>query len=323
MWRRVDDVLRFIYVLLSPAMIVALGMVVPIGGIMISAGLATAIALTGSTQWILRVSTLKLIGKPLAKFAKLGEYYRVHTPRPLLYYVLFPVLFPYWLFKRTARQEFLAYKRIGALALIVTIGGTFYDYFHNWVPLPRKYFFGALFSTFVLQLLITFMFVMPIVTTLIVYQRKAHRKSIATLLVLGLVLGGAMFATMRQVDQVSFAVQARVRARIKWQPEETRAAMVAALDAGLASQVEHRGDFDAAREAARKRLEPVFHADEARAFHLISSDGVVMIYAKTRNHELAWSALALRTNKTITSAADLPPELREQLGLPATASAWP
>lgn len=315
--------LRFAYVLLSPAMIVALGALVPIGGILISTGVATVIALTGSTQWIRTVSTLWLIGKPLAKFGKLGEYYRVHTPRPLLYYVLFPLLFPYWLFKRSARVEFLAYKRIGALAVVITVGAALYDYLHNWVPLPRKYFLSALFATSVLQLLITFMFVMPIVTTLIRYQREKHYKSIGTLLVLGLLLGGIMVGTMRTLDTVSFAVQARVRARIQWQPDEARAAMAAAVDAGLASELEHHGDRGVALAAARARLQPTFHADEARAFRVVSASGVVIIYAKTRSHELAWYARALRTNQPIVNAADLPPDLRDHVGLAATASAWP
>ncbi|MBL9018511.1 MAG: hypothetical protein JNL83_30270 [Myxococcales bacterium] len=43
MWGRVDDVLRFVYVLLAPALMVALGHIVPIGGIVISTGIATAI----------------------------------------------------------------------------------------------------------------------------------------------------------------------------------------------------------------------------------------------------------------------------------------
>ena len=58
-WRRVDDVLRFVYVLIA------------------------------------------LVGKPLAKFGRLGEYDRSHAPKPLLYYVAYPLLFPYWLFEPT------------------------------------------------------------------------------------------------------------------------------------------------------------------------------------------------------------------------------
>ena len=93
MGRRVDDVLRFIYVLLAPAMMVALGYVVPIGGIVISTGIATAIALAGSDGYVRRVQGITLIGKPLAKLGRLGEYYREHPPKPLLYYVFYPLLF--------------------------------------------------------------------------------------------------------------------------------------------------------------------------------------------------------------------------------------
>jgi hypothetical protein len=318
-WRRVDDVLRFLYVLLAPAVIVVLSKVVPIVGILISTGVATVIALSGSTRWIKFVSTIRFVGRPLAKFGRLGEYYRVHAPKPLIYYVLYPLLAPYWLINRTARREFFAYRRVGALALIVTVVSALYDYVHNWSPIPKNLFFGMMVGVTILQLLITCIVVMPIVTTLIGYQKRGHKKSIAVLLAASLALGGAMWWTLHRFESVPMAVQMRLRARIKWQPEPAHAAIRAALEAALT----HAGDADkmAPVEAARDTLETVFRPDEARAFMLYHGGGVVILVARTRNHEYAWAA----QNKAgpITSAADLPPALRDAMDLAPTASVWP
>jgi hypothetical protein len=307
-WRRVDDVLRFVYVLFAPVMIVSIGKFVPIGGIMISTGIATVIALAGSTKWITTVRTIPILGRPLANFGRLGEYYRVHAPKPLLYYIAYPLLFPYWLFKGTARREFLAYKRIGLLAVIITVSTALYDYFHNWSPMPRKYFFGAFIGTTFLQLLITFMFVMPIVTTLIGYQKRGHKKSIIALVIASLVLGGGMAYAMRRLEVVSFATQARLRARIQWQPEPARAAMRAALDAP-------------SLEAARETLATVFRPDEVRAFKFAHGKDIALVAAKTRNHEVAWAAKT--PTGWVETAAQLPPAVQTALELSPTASAWP
>lgn len=308
MWRRVDDVFRFVYVLFAPVMIVSLGKFVPIGGIMISTGIATVIALTGSTKWITTVRTIPILGRPLANFGRLGEYYRVHAPKPLLYYIAYPLLFPYWLIKATARREFLAYKRIGLLAVIITVAMAVYDYFHNWAPMPRKYFFSTFVATSFLQLLITFMFVMPIVTTLIGYQKRGHKKSIIALLIASLLLGGGMAYAMRRLEVVSFATQSRLRARIKWQPEPARAAMRAALDAP-------------SLPAARETLATVFKPDEVRAFRFAGTKEIVIVAAKTKNHEFAWAAKT-RTG-WVETAAQLPPDVQKALELAPTASAWP
>lgn len=307
-WRRVDDVLRFVYVLIAPAVMVVLAKLLPITGIVISTGIATIIALTGSSQWIRTVAPLKIVGKPLAKFARLGEYYRGHPPKPLLYYIAYPLLFPFWLFNKAARTEFLVYKRIGVVALLVTIGTSIYDYFHNWVPLPGKYFANTMFAIAVMQLLVTFMFVMPIVTTLVTYQRQGHKKTAWALTALALVLGAMMWVGMSKFPSVTFATQARLRARIKDQPEVARAAMHAALDSGTV-------------DGAHVALEAAFRPDEVRAFHIQPWRDGVLLWAKTKNHEVAWTA-KLRTGFA-SSAAELPPEARDALDLVPTATPWP
>jgi len=38
------------------------------------------------------------------------SYYREQRPRPFAYYLVYPLLFPYWLVNREARQEFLMFR---------------------------------------------------------------------------------------------------------------------------------------------------------------------------------------------------------------------
>ena len=297
-------------------MMVALGHVVPIGGIVISTGIATAIALTGSEGYVKRVQAIKLLGKPLAKLGRLGEYYREHPPKPLLYYVFYPLLFPYWLWKREARQELLAYKRVGALAVVITLITSVVDYYRNWDPMPAKLFLKAAFASSVLGLLITMIFVMPIVTTLIGYQRRKHVKSIAALIVIGVTLGGTMAIAMRKIAAVPFQTQARLKMRIEWQPDPARAVMHAAIDRALKEPDRATGE-----RAAREVLATHFRPDEVRAFRLLAGDGIVLLFAKVKKDRYTWAA---RTKTGwLTTAAELPEKARVALGLAVTASAWP
>ena len=82
---------------LIPLFLGVLAAIMPMTAIMISAALATVIALIGSERWAARVGHLRFVGKPLRNLGRLGEFYGVHPPKPLVYYVFYPVLIPYWL----------------------------------------------------------------------------------------------------------------------------------------------------------------------------------------------------------------------------------
>jgi hypothetical protein len=84
-WQRVDLVLRFVYVLLAPLVLMVMASVVSLGAIVVTTAVATIIALTGSARWRRRVTGIPVVGRSLAKFAALGEYYEEHPPKPLLY----------------------------------------------------------------------------------------------------------------------------------------------------------------------------------------------------------------------------------------------
>src|SRR5258708_113640 len=62
--------------------------------------------------WLKRVSR-----KPLA----FEDYYRTHAPRPFVYYVFYPLLFPYWLTNKEARREFIVFRGYTTFGLIVLL----------------------------------------------------------------------------------------------------------------------------------------------------------------------------------------------------------
>lgn len=308
MLRRLDHTLRFVYVLLAPAMIAALAGLIPVSGLSINAGIATAIALAGSDRWVARTQGIPVVGRPLSKIGRLGEYYREHPPKPLVYYVLYPLFAPYWLFKKSARQELFVYKRLGALAVIITVVTAAVDFARNWQPLPFKYFAGAMVGTMFIQLIVTFMFVMPIVTTVIEFHRHGHKKSLVVLAVLGLLLGVAMVVGLRSVERIPFATQQRAVSRIKWKPDAARNVMERALAAPT-------------QDEARIVLGEFFRRDEARAFMRTQTGDVVVLWAKLRNKKHPW--MARNRNGPITRFDGLPVEVREVLKLSAEAPPYP
>jgi len=321
MWRRIDHVMRFAYVLLCPVMIAALTALLPVTGIMINALLATVIALAGSERWVARTQNIKLVGRPLAKFGRLGEYYRANPPKPLLYYVLYPLFAPYWLLKKSARTELLVYKRLGVFALVITVVTSTIEYLRVWRPLPFGYFANAMFATTVLQLFFTFMFVMPIVTTVITFHSAGHRKSLVALGVIGLGFGVLVAVGMRKTELIPLATQQRVHSRMKWKPDEARRVMSNGLDAAVAVLMKNRDDVTGAIAAARHELAPLFRADEQRAFHVVKARGVLVLYAKARNKKYAW--IGRTETGPITSGDVLPAEVRDLLKLQAGATPWP
>lgn len=308
MLRRLDHVLRFAYVLLAPAMIAALAGLIPVTGLSINAGLATVIALAGSDRWVARTQGIPVIGRPLSKIGRLGEYYREHPPKPLLYYVLYPLFAPYWLFKKSARQELFVYKRLGALAVIITLVTAAVDFAKNWQPLPFKYFAGSMLGTMFVQLIVTFMFVMPIVTTVIEFHRHGHKKSLVFLAVVGLALGVVTVVGLRSVERIPFATQQRALSRIKWKPDVAREVMARALAAPT-------------QEDARGVLAEFFRRDEARAFKRTQTGDVVVLWAKLRQKKHPW--IARSRNGAITRFDGLPVEVREVLKLSPEAAPFP
>ncbi|MBA3395682.1 MAG: hypothetical protein H0T89_23765 [Deltaproteobacteria bacterium] len=308
MWT-VDLVLRFVFVIAAPIALVPLAVVVPMGGVLVGVGAATAIALAGSDRWRARTATIPVAGGFLSKLAGLGDYYREHPPKPLIYYIAYPLLAPYWLFVRDARREFLLYRRINAIAFLVMVGAGAYDYIKNWRPeIPFGAFFTSSIASLFLQLLVTMCLVMPIVTTIVRYHTSGHRRALAIMLGISVLLATAMTIFAMRSDRASPSAQIRLRWRAAHDPARTTATLQDAVAAAQAAP-----DDTTARTAARGALAAVWRPDEVRAFNVRRADNITLVHAYLgRRRPPLW--LARRADgRYITLRDELPAELRERL----------
>ena len=299
---RIDLALRFLYVIAIPSMLGALSGVAPIGGIVIGTGLATAVALIGTRRWRDSVERIPVLGRPLASFGSLGEYYADSPPKPLLYYLLYPALFPFLVFTKNGRREFLLYRNLNLIVVAIIAVAGLVEYFAKWQPLPFESFFGMAVGLFFIQLVLLAMMVMPIVTTILIFHRNHHPRWLKLLLVLAALSGALGVSVRHKVKGLPFDVQERLKARTELFHADATAALRDALDAARTQP-----DPDRALDAARTALQRVYRA-EADAFQLWTGDGVTMIYARTNKAKYVW--LARDATHVIDDAAQLPAAAR-------------
>jgi hypothetical protein len=297
--RAVDLVMRFIYVLVAPLMLAPLAAIFPIKATLIGAGLATAIALFGSERWTQTVGRIPVLGRVLGGMGRLGAFYREHPPKPLVYYILYPLLLPVILFRRVPRREFLLYRKLNAIALVVVIGGGALDYVRNWRPeLTFKQFLAGMIATLILQLLATFALVMPIVTTLVMFANEGRRKLLWSLVALAALTG---FAGVKLAHSLHGAMQISTWQRLRARTNEGLAlvraceadgrepkdclktdpgliALARALDKGWEAYVFTQHNADAALGLSRDELAAFYKPDEVDAFENYFGEGVEVLY---------------------------------------------
>lgn len=333
MWRRLDLGLRFVYAVAAPILLLPFAKMMPLGGILASTGLATLIALLGSDRWRALVEPIPVLGRLLGGMGQLGDYYRAHPPRPLLYYVLYPVLFPYWLFNREARREFILFRRLNVITLAIIAIASLVEYAQHWRGFPPRWVASAAFSSFALQLVITSMLVMPLVTTVLLLHHAGHRRTLRALAVM-MVLTAAFGALAAHfVSDVPLPTWKRLQLRTRLAARHYRACITAhGGDRRGCSQA--NGAFVALREAlndvyvARRagpltpaaaralavtRLATFYDADEAAAFRLYDAEGILVLYAPYGHDTPIW--LARDAHRLITEPGDLPPGARHALRL--------
>jgi hypothetical protein len=296
--RAIDLALRLAYCALVPMILAVLYPRVPIGGLIIGATLATAIALAGTERWRAATARVPVVGGVLGNMARLGDYYAEHPPRPLLYYVLYPLLAPYWLVVARARREFLLYRKLNAVVLVILVGHGAYEYLTKWRPeLGLGPFLTAGAVNLIVQLIAIMAMVMPLVTTVIVYHRGGRRKLLAALAVLGALSAVAGVATVAKRHVVPTSTDLRLRLRAHVAPERAAVALTLAIRSARAALPADAaaGDVDGAPlDRARDELEALWKPDEARAFRLWWSgpvDRVLVLYYKERRRVPALVAI--------------------------------
>ena len=336
--RTIDLVLRFIYVMIAPMLLAPLAAVLPITGTLVGASIATVVALIGGDRWHAAVDRIPVLGRVLGGMSKLGDFYREHPPKPLVFYIVYPLFLPVILFRQVPRRELTLYRKVNAIALVVIVIGGAWDFFRHWQPeLGFGPFFGSMIGGFVIQFFAMFALVMPIVTTVVMLRIRGATKTLfAVLAIIALSAAIGVVAAHSMKDAVQFSTWQRLRYRtregigelqrcIAASPTHDMApcakqnrvllALTRGIDAAISTLAGDHNAFDIAQDRAREHIAEFYKPDEAKAFKLYAEDGVVILYVRHRARETIWLGFSPSAHKLLLHAAELPPQAREVLGI--------
>lgn len=282
-----DFLLRLAFFALAPRIIVVAAALFPMTGALVAIGLALVVLLFGEAMgglWSRRPLLAKLLRRPLA----FQEYYRLHPPKPFLYYVFYPLLFPYWLWVREARREFWLYRGYTLATGAVLLVSAGWQFFTVWRPeLGVRQFLRVLALQLGVETLLVAMLVMPIVTSVVYLHAERGRLRLAVLLVTALGSSGLALQSLetRRDPLVSFATRERVNMRTLANPKASHDALLAALRAGWRALPEKRDDVEEDGKVggdvlatAQQALTSFYKPDEAFAFDVWLS--------RTKRHKL-------------------------------------
>jgi hypothetical protein len=291
-----DFLLRLAFFAAAPFLLVFATALFPITGALVQVGLALAVFFAGEA--LRRASTRsRLLARVLAGQLEFEAYYRAHPPRPFLYYVFYPLLFPYWIAVASARREFLLYKGYTLASFALLLASLGFQYWRSFPPeLGAGDFIAIAVGTFVIETAVVLMFLMPIVTTVVHLHMRRWSWRLATVLVVGLasVTSAVVRIERRRDPIVSFATRMRVGKRTAARPQAAEQAQGRALWTAWRLLPKDKGDVDrdgkvegAVLEAAQDALMPFYRNDEAHAFDLWymrkGKSAVLVLYFEARH----------------------------------------
>lgn len=313
-----DFALRLAFFALAPLGIVIVSALFPVTGALVTIGLALVVFLFGEAARAL-VGRRPFVAKLLKTQLAFEAYYRTHRPYPFLYYVFYPLLFPYWLSVKRARQEFLLFKGYTLISVSVLVGGSVWQYFTTWRPeLGPREFFSVLVAQLVVETLLVLMFVMPIVTTVVHFHAEGAKWRLMTVLAVAFVSSAVAVTWLerRRDPIVSFSTRERVAMRTTKNPTAARDAEAAALKAAwdvLAreKQVDRDGKVvGEALDVAHAALAAYYKKDEAWAFDLwlsrTGADELLVVYFEARRGRAPIFLATDRSGREVTDPRQLP-----------------
>ena len=273
----VETVLRVGFFALAPFGVVRAATLFPLGGAL--ADVAIVLLLIPFADSIRHLASRKKLWALIARKTLAFEaYYREHAPRPFLYYVLYPILFPYWLVVPAARREFLLFKGYNLAGVGVLLGVALFRYGWHWAPtLPWRAFVPTLLVMLAYEAAIVLALLMPIATTVIDLHMQRRRRLLLCLMGVGVVatVAAAVPLLRRHDPIVSYETRTRLRLRTEQNGPKARTAMATALRAAwkeadeLPASTEGDGKIEGVPlEAARQALRGFYESDEAAAFDL-------------------------------------------------------
>jgi hypothetical protein len=294
-WPHLDILQRFVFFAVAPPFIVYLTTLFPVRGAIVDVTIALTIFVFGErarnfaerarfTQW--------LFEEALAFEA----YYRIYNPRPFLYYLFYPLFFPYWLLVRRARHEFLVFRGYTVGGLLILLTTLVWQYFTRFLPeLGLKEFLPQLGVNLLVETILALTLLMPIATTFVQYHGHGQRRRLYVLLLVGVCssIGAVAYVTTRRDPVVSFATSQRVQLRTAADRTRAHRALLAAVRAARLSLLKTKGvDGDGKVQgepvaAARAALQSYYKSDEALAFDVWASPRrrprAIVLYFERRN----------------------------------------
>jgi hypothetical protein len=300
-----DFLARLVFFAVAPFGIVLATAYFPVTGALVNIAVALVLFLAGEAirAW---ASTRPLVWRFLSGEFAFEAYYRARKPRPFLYYVFYPLLFPYWLIDRDARKEFWLFKGYTLASLVILLGSIAYQFFRYWRPeLTLLDFAPVVGITLAIETLLVLGLLMPIATTVVGFH-EVRRGRLVALLVVALVSTtvGVVRIVRRRDPVISYSTHQRVWLRSKAALKQAHAARLAALRAAwkaaddVKTGVEGDGKVEGMPlDLAHAALGQSFYkSDEAFAFDLWASPRkspnlLVLYFGAQRGHVAVWTAM--------------------------------
>jgi len=269
--------LRLVFFAAVPFGIVVLASLVPMTAAIVNIVLALAAFFFGE---VLRKHAQRRgwLGKVLRRQLAFEEYYRERPPKPFVYYVFYPLLFPYWLTVGEARREFWLFKGYTIVTFVVAVVAGAYRYFAVYQPeIGLDVFLVSFGIGLGIEALAVITFLMPIATSVVALHKKGQHVRLVVLLAVGLVsaAGAVTVMAMRHRTYPSLETRQRVSTRTFARLKQAEAAGDDALRAAWkarrmsAYERESDGTMDGVPLiVAREHLERFYRPDEAAAFEL-------------------------------------------------------
>ena len=301
-----DFVLRLAFFAVAPPVIVLLTALFPMGGAIVNVGLGIVFFLFAEALRE-RAHQKGLLASFVRSQLRFDEYYRTHPPKPFLFYVFYPLLFPYWLIVSHARREFWLFKGYTIVSLVILLVTTGVQYVRYWPPeLGLAAFAPVLGITLALEALVVLSLLMPISTTVIKYHLGGQRALLYVLLFVATASTGYEIAKLssKRDPIVSVATRMRVQQRTDVAKDRAKKAQRAALAtalplvlAGRSRIVEGDGKVEGEPlDRAHEALHAFYKEDEAFAFDLWAaprkSPQVLVLYVESyRGKPAVWLAV--------------------------------
>lgn len=322
--RALDFALRLAFFAVVPFLATWVSALFPMTAVLVNVTLTLAI-FAAAEAIRERASRSPMLARVVRRHLAFEAHYREHPPRAFLFYVFYPLLLPYVLFRADTRRELWLYRGFTGGGLTVLVAAAALDFWRSWLPnLGFRDFIFTWVLLFAVQTLCIFLFLLPIATTVVKLHAERRFKALWILFAVATlsVTVAVIAIENRRGHLVSWVATQRVRLRSKAAPLAARAAELQALRVVWANAPELKESTDKdgwvegdALDRAEEQLATFFKPDEAYAFSLHAlppgAPEVLLIQCEVGKGPPVWRALR-RSGVEITSIADLP---RGVLGL--------